>query len=143
MLGRPLSRYLHLNPLRAKVVTGLRALDRYPWSGHSALLEIVPRPWQDTRTILGQFGPTPRRAWTAYRAFVADGIPQGRRHDLQGGGLLRSLGGWAQVLAVRRQGRTAASDARILGSGKSRSTCWRRRPATRRRRCGYPGQSRT
>jgi hypothetical protein len=59
MLGRPLSRYLHLNPLRAKVVTGLRALDRYPWSGHSALLEIVPRPWQDTRTILGQFWADP------------------------------------------------------------------------------------
>ncbi|MBI2455665.1 MAG: hypothetical protein HYV46_05960, partial [candidate division NC10 bacterium] len=43
-----LIRYLHLNPLRAKIVQNLRALDRYPWSGHSALLGIVARPWQDT-----------------------------------------------------------------------------------------------
>jgi len=28
-----LSRYIHLNPLRAKVVRDLQALDRYPWTG--------------------------------------------------------------------------------------------------------------
>ena len=33
-----LVRYLHLNPVRAKGVADLRALDRYPWTGHSALL---------------------------------------------------------------------------------------------------------
>ena len=38
-----LVRYLHLNPLRAKVVSDLRALDRYPWTGYSALLGTVPR----------------------------------------------------------------------------------------------------
>jgi hypothetical protein len=35
-------RYLHLNPLRATGVADLRALDRYPWTGHSALLGQVP-----------------------------------------------------------------------------------------------------
>ena len=34
-----------------------------------------------------------------------------------GGGLIRSLGGWSQVLAVRRKGLRVAADARILGSG--------------------------
>ena len=38
-----LVRYLHLNPLRAQVVADLRTLDRYPWTGHSALLGTVPR----------------------------------------------------------------------------------------------------
>ena len=52
-------RYLHLNPLRATMVPDLRRLGSYPWTGHSALLGTVPRPWQDTRTILRQFGPTP------------------------------------------------------------------------------------
>jgi len=33
-----LVRYLHLNPLRVGLVKDLRALDRYPWSGHSALM---------------------------------------------------------------------------------------------------------
>ena len=45
-------RSLHLNPRRAKVVPAVRALDRVPWTGHSALLGTVPRAWQDTRTIL-------------------------------------------------------------------------------------------
>jgi putative transposase len=33
-----LIRYIHLNPLRAKLVKDLKALDKYPWTGHSALL---------------------------------------------------------------------------------------------------------
>jgi len=47
-----LVRYLRLNPLRAKVVPDLRAFDRYPWTGHSAVLGTVPQPWPDTRTAL-------------------------------------------------------------------------------------------
>jgi REP element-mobilizing transposase RayT len=110
-----LVRYLHLNPLRAKVLATLRALDRYPWTGHSALLGTVPRPWQDTQTILRQFGPSPTRATRAYRAFVAAGIPQGRRPEFQGGGLLRSQGGWAAVSALRRGREAYRGDERVLG----------------------------
>jgi len=99
-----LVRYLHLNPVRAKVLPDLPALDRSLWTGHSALLGTVPRAWQDTATILAQFGPTPRRARRAYRAFVQDGLPQGRRPELQGGGLVRSCGGWHAVTALRRSG---------------------------------------
>ncbi len=111
-----LVRYLHLNPLRAKLVPDLRALDRFPWTGHSALLGTVPRPWQETATILAQFGATRRRAVTAYRAFVAAGIAHGRRPELQGGGLLRSHGGWAAVTALRRGREAYQGDERILGS---------------------------
>jgi putative transposase len=110
-----LVRYLHLNPLRAQVVADLRALDRFPWTGHSALLGTVPRPWQDTTTILSQFGATRRRAIPAYRTFVAAGIPHGRRPEFQGGGLLRSHGGWAAVTALRRGREAYQGDERILG----------------------------
>jgi len=111
-----LVRYLHLNPIRAKVVSEFRALDRYPWTGHSALLGTVPRPWQATGAILAQFGPSLRRARTAYREFVAAGLAQGRRPELQGGGLVRSLGGWAAVAHLRRGREGYAGDERILGS---------------------------
>lgn len=111
-----LVRYLHLNPVRAQVVPDLRALARFPWTGHSALLGAVPRPWQDTTTILAQFGPTARRARRAYQAYVQAGRPQGRRPELQGGGLRRSLGGWAAVAALRRGREAFVSDERILGS---------------------------
>jgi hypothetical protein len=99
-----LVRYLHLNPLRAKVVADLRTLDRFPQAGHSALLGTVPRPWQDTATILAQFGPTPRRARHAYRAFVAAGIPLGRRPELQGAG---SSADWAVGRPSRPSGAAA------------------------------------
>jgi len=111
-----LVRYLHLNPVRTTLVPDLHALDRSPWTGHSALLGTVPRAWQDTATILAQFGPTRRRAIRAYRAFVADGIPHGRRPELQGGGLVRSLGGWHAVATLRRGREAYAADERILGS---------------------------
>ena len=33
-----LIRYIHLNPLRAGLVDDLKKLDKYPWTGHSAIL---------------------------------------------------------------------------------------------------------
>jgi REP element-mobilizing transposase RayT len=112
-----LVRYLHLNPLRAQGVPDLSTLDRYPWTGHSALLGRVPRPWQATITVLAQFGATRRQARRAYRAFVAAGIPQGRRPELQGGGLVRSRGEWVAAPALRHGREGYGGDERILGSG--------------------------
>ena len=112
-----LTRYIHLNPLRGKVVRDLAALDRYLWTGHSALLGRVPRPWQAVDDVLGQFGRQMGRARQRYRQFVAEGIPQGRRPDLQGGGLRRSAGGWEGLAALRRGRERWASDERVLGSG--------------------------
>jgi hypothetical protein len=43
-------------------------------------------------------------------------MPQARRPDLQDGGLVRSLGGWAAVQALRRGREHYAADERILGS---------------------------
>jgi REP element-mobilizing transposase RayT len=131
-----LVRYLHLNSLRARVVPDLRALDRYPWAGHSALLGTVPRPWQATGEVLGQFARESRRARRAYRDFVKAGLPQGRRPDLQGGGLVRSLGGWAAVAALRRGREAYLGDERVLGSSdfveRLRQTVEdRRRPGAR------------
>jgi putative transposase len=49
---------------------------------------------------------------------VEKGIDQGRRPELVGGGLIRSLGGWSAVKALRRTGDRELSDERILGSGE-------------------------
>lgn len=51
-----LTRYIHLNPLRAGMVRTLKELARYPWSGHSAIMGVVKRQWQNTGEILGYFG---------------------------------------------------------------------------------------
>src|SRR5512146_3379281 len=88
-----LTRYIHLNPLRSNVVGRLADLRRYPWTGHAALMGRVARPWQDTATVLAYFSRRRRQAIERYEAFMAEGIPRGRRPELVGGGLIRSLGG--------------------------------------------------
>ncbi len=113
-----LVRYIHLNPLRAKLVVDLRALNRYPWCGHATVVGRIPHAWQDRRTVLGWFGQTEARAVRAYREYVRQGLSVGRRPELVGGGLVRSAGGWAEVRALRRQKEPMAGDPRILGSGE-------------------------
>ena len=113
-----LVRYIHLNPLRAKLVDSLAGLDRYRWCGHSVLMGMIRKGWQDRDYLLKRFGATEREAKKAYRQFVKEGIGQGRRPDLTGGGLIRSKGGWSEVKAMRRSGVREKSDERILGSGK-------------------------
>jgi len=53
-----------------------------------------------------------------YRKYVKKGIDEGRRPELVGGGLIRSLGGWSAVKALRRSEGRELSDDRILGSGE-------------------------
>jgi len=112
-----LTRYIHLNPLRAGIVRTLKELERYPWTGHSVIVGIVKREWQDREEILRYFGKRQEVAVKRYIAFIEEGDLQRRRPDLVGGGLLRSVGGWSEVLSMRRRGKGMASDERILGSG--------------------------
>ena len=113
-----LVRYIHLNPFRTRIVKSLEELDKYSWSGHSALIGKVERKWQSTEEILSRFGKYKNRARLNYRRFVEEGKNQGKRPELTGGGLIRSAGGWFEVLALKRQKRQMASDTRILGSGE-------------------------
>jgi putative transposase len=112
-----LVRYLHLNPVRSAEVKGLRALDRYPWSGHSALTGHITRSWQAVGEVLGRFGARRAVARQAYRAFVAKGLAQGRRPELTGGGMVRSAGGWKALTVRSQMGDRLHGDERILGNG--------------------------
>ena len=113
-----LTRYIHLNPLRAGIVKDLTGLRLYHWSGHSGIVGTVKRQWQDTETVLAYFGKNRKKAIEEYQDFVGEGIEAGSRPDLVGGGLIRSLGGWSHVLSSRRVGRKVFSDERILGSSE-------------------------
>ena len=87
-----LVRYIHLNPLRAGMVTSLEELDLYPWSGHAVLIGKRQFDAQETGSILERFGKNTTTARRNYCQFVSDGIKTGRRDDLVGGGLKRSQG---------------------------------------------------
>jgi len=113
-----LVRYIHLNPVRAGLVSTLEELDRYPWCGHSVLAGSMAMDWMNTEYVLAHFGDPLSSARKKYHAFVTDGFHQGRRPELTGGGLIRSQGGWSQVMSLRRRGEQESSDDRILGSGE-------------------------
>ena len=115
---RELVRYIHLNPLRVKLVDSLGRLDRYKWCGHPVVLGRRSNDWQDRDYVLRWFGNKEGEARKAYGEFVKEGIGQGRRPELVGGGLVRSMGGWSVVKAMRRSGAREMGDERILGSGQ-------------------------
>jgi putative transposase len=112
---RELVRYIHLNPLRAKLVKDSKALDKYPYCGHSAVIGKVKRDWQQVDYVLGFFGKRKSEARKAYQHFVEQGVDQGRRPELIGGGLIRSVGGWAVLSALRDEAIRVKGDERILG----------------------------
>ena len=112
-----LVRYIHLNLIRAGMVKSIKELNRSPWSGHSALIGYVKRDWQDTGYVLSLFG-NGGSGKSRYMEYVKNGIDAGRRPELVGGGLIRSLGGWAEVLALRGRGERQIFDQRVLGDGE-------------------------
>ena len=112
-----LVRYIHLNPLRAKLVADMDELGKYPFCGHGVIMSKCDQPWQDIQTVLFCFGKTIGPARRSYRAFVSRGIEKGMRWDLTGGGLIRSTGGWAAVKALKKEKVHVKSDERILGDG--------------------------
>jgi hypothetical protein len=69
-----LVRYIHLNPLRAKIIHDYKELKKYPFYGHSALMGIIKRGWHDTDWVLKLFSRRLSAARQRYHAFVEKGI---------------------------------------------------------------------
>ena len=99
-----LVRYIYLNPLRANLIPHYDRLGSYPYCGHGVVLGQMKRDWQDSEYVLRLFGKEPGLARRNYRDFVGNGIEQGERPDLIGGGLLRSNGGGVGVKSMREAG---------------------------------------
>jgi putative transposase len=114
-----LVRYIHLNPFRGQQVRDLDELDRYPYAGHSTLMGKRINEWQAVDAVLGQFAWRAATARGKYRAFVAEGVAKGRRPELVGGGLIRSLGGWTAAQALQQdKSLRVKGDERILGESE-------------------------
>lgn len=115
---KELVRYIHLNPLRAKVVPDMRGLNRYRYCGHSVIMGKRGCDWQDEKYVFSSFGKGVLEGRKNYYSYVKEGIGQGRRPELVGGGIIRSLGGWAEVKKLRLRGQDRMKgDERVLGDG--------------------------
>jgi REP element-mobilizing transposase RayT len=113
---KELVRYIHLNPIRANLIPDLKELNQYPYSGHMTLMGKMKQPWQDVDYVLKEFGDTASSARRGYLAYMQEGLEQGKHPELSGGGLIRSLGGWAEIKAKQKgQARRLKGDERILG----------------------------
>jgi REP-associated tyrosine transposase len=110
-----LVRYIHLNPIRAKLVSDIKALDKYSFCGHSVIMGKKKKDWQDDGYVLKLFDGKRSTARRRYKIFVQKGIQEGKRPDLTGGGLIRSSGGWSVLKSLRRANIHSKSDERMLG----------------------------
>ena len=80
--GLALIRYIHLNPVRAKMV---RSPDAYAWSSQRAYLGTEDLPWLTTDWVLGQFGSRASVARQRFAAFVESGLRDGHSEMFYGG----------------------------------------------------------
>jgi REP element-mobilizing transposase RayT len=65
---KELSRYIHLNPVRARMVA---KPDEYRWSSYPAYVgKVKPPHWLEVKWLLGCFGEKPKESARSYRSFV-------------------------------------------------------------------------
>ncbi|MDA3926894.1 MAG: transposase, partial [Kiritimatiellae bacterium] len=106
-----LIRYIHLNPLRAGLIKELPELDLFPWCGHAEIVAQTTKSTVSANWVLSLFSQDKGAARQLYQQFIADGIKQGKRPELVGGGLQRS-----QLGSPDRE-IPQYYDERVLGSG--------------------------
>jgi len=112
---RELTRYIHLNPVRANLVE--RPAD-YKWSSYRAYLGLRKRPeWLRTETTLKRFGSAVPEQRKGYRGFVEEEVASDPLSDLRFGAI---LGGekfveWARA---KLRGNAPGEDASELSALK-------------------------
>jgi hypothetical protein len=92
-----LVRYIHLNPVRAKLV---RQPEEYPYSGHGVYLRGQATELIDATSVIGLLGGR-----GAYRRFVQEGMGEGHRVEYYEVADQRVLGGAGFAESLRRQER--------------------------------------
>ena len=73
-----LTRYIHLNPVRAGIV---KEPEGYPWSGHRAYLGLETIPWVTTDWVLSHFSGRLSAARRAYGRFISEGKGGGYQEE--------------------------------------------------------------
>ena len=111
----PLIRYIHLNPVKAKVI-GLGSLNRYKWTGNREIIQSPAKGIIAREEVLGYFGKTEHKAIESYKEYIHEGLEL--KEDYDGGGLIRSAGGLRVLLEKRRIGDRQLYDERMLGGGE-------------------------
>jgi REP element-mobilizing transposase RayT len=106
-----LSRYIHLNPIRAKIV---KHPEEHAWSSYHHYLRSRQAPeWLDWRTVLAEIGTNPRTARKRYQRFVEEGIGGRIRSPLKDVVARVLLGSATWVEQMRKTLADAQEDANV------------------------------
>jgi len=73
--------YLHLNPVRARMV---KTPEDYPWSSHRAYIGLEQAPWLTTQFVLSQFSKRENKARNAFREYVCARCDEGHKPEFHG-----------------------------------------------------------
>ncbi len=109
--------YIHLNPFLHGFLDAWEQIDDYPWTGHNAMLGKVEIPWMNVDFTMDYISPAREDAKKKYLQMLQERAASEVSMDLEGGGLVRSAGGWKAITELRRGRERWAFDERILGSG--------------------------
>ena len=93
--------------------------------GHSTLVGVMKRVWQDVDFVLSHFGQMAGEARVRYRESVASGVAQGRLVNTRRGGGGAETAGMASGIGSRRRGRERwAYDECVLGGSDFIEGVW-------------------
>lgn len=108
-----LLRYIHLNPLRAGIVSDLEELAEYRGCGHGVLLGRWGMLWQETKEVLAYFGNTEKEQRESYLRFIKGGLSGLDKFDIGGDKIVRVLrkGGGKEENKINGK----KLDTRVLG----------------------------
>ena len=115
-----LTRYIHLNAVRARMV---ERPEEYAWSSYQDYLALRKAPaWLDWQTVLTEIGKSRSRARLAYRGFVEAGLREPPASPLEGavGGMFLGSREW-----VERWRRLMAAEPVREGVPAQRQLAWR------------------
>ena len=113
-----LVRYIHLNPMRAKMIESVSDLGKYPWTGHAGMIVRCRQNWHAVEEVLPHFDQGPSIARRKYLEFIEAGAANSDGASLSGGGLVRSYGSWESVGQLRKEQIVCIGDERILGESE-------------------------
>jgi REP element-mobilizing transposase RayT len=88
--AKELSRYIHLNPVRAEI---MELPEQYQWSSYREYIGLRRKPvWMHTEFVLGYFGKTEDQARRQYAAFVKSGLHMAANNPFENLGQSNILG---------------------------------------------------
>lgn len=75
-----LSRYVHLNPVRAGLI---RRPERYPWTSYGGYIGRKQKEWMEYTSVLSQFGRHHNKAAERYRDYIEEALKRDVDNPLQ------------------------------------------------------------